>query len=89
MVRSTSTPTTKRSWHRAHALGGRQQLLIVDAPAPALLGEIAGPAVVEPTQLALQQALDRAFTENAKPPYRNTKAVVVVRDGKVIADERP
>src|SRR4029453_10373927 len=45
-------------------------------PAPALLAEIAGPAIVEPTQPALKQALDRAFTENAAPPYRNTKAVV-------------
>src|SRR4029450_12449875 len=55
-------------------------------PAPALLAEIAGPAIVEPTQPALKQALDRAFTENAAPPYRNTKAVVVVKDGRVIAE---
>ena len=54
-------------------------------PAPALLPEIAGPTVVEPVQPALKQALDRAFAENAAPPYRNTKAVVVVRDGRVIA----
>lgn len=55
-------------------------------PAPALLPSIAGPDVVEPTQPALRQALDRVFTENASPPYRNTKAVVVVRDGQVIAE---
>ena len=35
---------------------------------------------------ALKQALDRTFAENASPPYRNTKAVVVVRDGRVIAE---
>jgi CubicO group peptidase (beta-lactamase class C family) len=55
-------------------------------PAPALLPEIAGPQIVEPAQPALKQALDRVFADNANPPYRNTKAVVVVRDGRVIAE---
>jgi len=55
-------------------------------PAPALLLEIAGPKVVEPAQPALKQALDRVFAENAAPPYRNTKAVVVVHNGRVIAE---
>jgi CubicO group peptidase (beta-lactamase class C family) len=56
------------------------------AAAPALLPEIAGPQIVETDQPALKQALDRAFAENAQPPYRNTKAIVVVRDGRVIAE---
>lgn len=56
------------------------------APAPALLPDIAGPEIVEPTRPALKLALDRAFAENTAPPYRNTKAVVVVRDGRVIAE---
>ncbi|MFO1162867.1 MAG: serine hydrolase [Reyranellaceae bacterium] len=55
-------------------------------PAPALLPDIAGPAIVEPASPALEQALDRVFAENATAPYRNTKAVVVVRDGRVIAE---
>ena len=55
-------------------------------PAPALLPDIAGPAVVEPVQPSLRQALDHTFAENAAPPFRNTKAVVVVRDGRVIAE---
>lgn len=55
-------------------------------PAPALLPAIAGPAMVEPGHPALKQALDRAFAENAAAPYRNTKAVVVVRNGQVIAE---
>ncbi len=55
-------------------------------PAPALLPEIAGPAVVEPTQPALKEALDKAFRENPEPPFRQTKAVVVVHDGRVIAE---
>ena len=53
---------------------------------PPLLGEIAGPAVVEPSDPALKAALDHAFEEPAVPPFRRTKAVVVVHDGSVIAE---
>ncbi|MGH6739898.1 MAG: serine hydrolase domain-containing protein, partial [Bradyrhizobium sp.] len=53
---------------------------------PPLLAEIAGPAVVEPSDPALKAALDHAFEEPAAPPFRRTKAVVVVRDGHVIAE---
>jgi len=54
--------------------------------APPLLPEIAGPAVVEPSDPALKAALDHAFDEPAQPPFRRTKAVVVLRDGRVIAE---
>jgi CubicO group peptidase (beta-lactamase class C family) len=54
--------------------------------APPLLGEIAGPDVVQPSDPALKAALDHAFEEPAEPPLRRTKAVVVVHDGKVIAE---
>jgi CubicO group peptidase (beta-lactamase class C family) len=53
---------------------------------PPLLAEIAGPAVVEPTDPRLKAALDHAFEEPATPPFRRTKAVVVVRDDRVIAE---
>jgi CubicO group peptidase (beta-lactamase class C family) len=53
---------------------------------PPLLPGIAGPAVVEPTDPALKAALDHAFEEPAAPPFRRTKAVVVARDGRVIAE---
>ena len=53
---------------------------------PPLLPEIAGPGIVEPTDPALMAALDHAFDEPAEPPFRRTKAVVVVHDGKVIAE---
>ncbi|MBI5322644.1 MAG: serine hydrolase [Bradyrhizobium sp.] len=53
---------------------------------PPLLPDIAGPAVVEPADPALKAALDHAFEEPASPPFRRTRAVVVVRDGKVIAE---
>ncbi len=54
--------------------------------APPLLPEIAGPEIVEPHDPALKAALDHAFEEPAAPPFRRTKAVVVVHDGKVIAE---
>src|SRR5262244_3367827 len=54
--------------------------------APPLLLEIAGPEVVEPADPALKAALDHAFEEPAEPPLRRTKAVVVVRDGRIIAE---
>jgi len=53
---------------------------------PPLLPEIAGPGIVEPSDPTLQAALDHAFEEPAEPPFRRTKAVVVVRDGRVIAE---
>jgi CubicO group peptidase (beta-lactamase class C family) len=54
-------------------------------PGP-LLAEIAGPSVVEPFDVELKAALDHAFEEPDAPPYRRTKAVVVVHDGAVIAE---
>jgi CubicO group peptidase (beta-lactamase class C family) len=54
--------------------------------APPLLPDIAGPAIVEPADPALKAALDHAFEEPAEPPFRRTKAVVVVHDGRVIAE---
>ena len=56
------------------------------AKTPPSLPEIAGPAAVEPSDPALKAALDHAFEEPAAPPFRSTKAVVVVHDGKVIAE---
>ena len=53
---------------------------------PPLLPEIAGPGVVVPSDPALKAALDHAFEEPAEPPFRRTKAVVVVHDGRVIAE---
>jgi len=54
--------------------------------APPLLPDIAGNAVVEPTDPLLKIALDHAFEEPAAPPVRRTKAVVVVHQDKVIAE---
>jgi CubicO group peptidase (beta-lactamase class C family) len=53
---------------------------------PPLLAEIAGPDPVEPSDPQLKAALDHAFEEPAAPPFRRTKAVVVVHDGRVIAE---
>jgi CubicO group peptidase (beta-lactamase class C family) len=53
---------------------------------PPLLPEIAGSATVEPADPRLGAALDRMFAEPASPPHRWVKAVVVVRDGRIIAE---
>jgi CubicO group peptidase (beta-lactamase class C family) len=55
-------------------------------PRPALLPDIAGPSVVAPESSGLAAALDRAFAEPGQPPFRRTKAIVVVRDGRIVAE---
>ncbi|TWB69288.1 hypothetical protein FBZ87_109128 [Nitrospirillum amazonense] len=55
-------------------------------PTPALLPPIAGPDVVAPADPTLTAALDRAFAEPDKAPHRWTKAVVILHDGKVVAE---
>ncbi|WP_247505305.1 serine hydrolase [Bradyrhizobium sp. 1] len=57
-----------------------------DDKQPALLPEIAGPAIVPPQSEGLSAALDRAFTEPAQPPYRRTRAIVVMKSGRIIAE---
>jgi CubicO group peptidase (beta-lactamase class C family) len=61
-------------------------LPIDDQPIAPLLSEIAGPAVVPPATPQLAAALDRAFAEPDAPPFRHTRAIVVLRDGRVIAE---
>lgn len=56
------------------------------APAPAWMPEIAGPEVVAPADPRLAAILDRAFAEPEAPPFRRTKAVVLVQDGRVIGE---
>jgi CubicO group peptidase (beta-lactamase class C family) len=62
----------------------------ISAPASdaraALLPDIGGPAVVEPQTPQLALALDRAFAEPDKAAPRNTRAVVVLKDGRVVAE---
>jgi hypothetical protein len=53
---------------------------------PSLLPPIAGDAVVAPTDPALKAALDRAFAEPGSGPHRYTRAIVIVKDGRVIAE---
>ena len=52
----------------------------------ALLPEVAGPSPVEPANPELRLALDRAFTEPDRPPLLHTHAVVVLKDGRVVAE---
>jgi CubicO group peptidase (beta-lactamase class C family) len=55
-------------------------------PQPALLPEIAGGSIVETSNPDLKLALDRAFAEPRRPPFRHTMAVVVLKDGRVAAE---
>lgn len=57
-----------------------------DGKQPALLPEIAGPGLVPPQSEELSAALDRAFAEPAQPPYRRTRAIVVMKAGRIIAE---
>lgn len=53
---------------------------------PARLPEIAGPAAVQPANAQLAAALDRAFAEPGQSPFRRTRAIVVVKDGRIVAE---
>ena len=53
---------------------------------PALLPDIAGPAIVVPQSPQLAAALDRAFAEADRATPRNTRAIVVMKDGRIIAE---
>jgi CubicO group peptidase (beta-lactamase class C family) len=53
---------------------------------PALLPDIAGPAPVQPANPQLTAALDRAFAEPERPPFRHTRAIVVMKDGRIIGE---
>jgi CubicO group peptidase (beta-lactamase class C family) len=55
-------------------------------PRPALQPDIAGPSLVAPTTPQLAAAVDRAFTEPDGPPLLRTRAVVVVKDGRIVAE---
>lgn len=55
-------------------------------PAQPSLPEIAGFSVVPPQDPKLTAALDRAFAEPEQLPFRRTKAIVVVKDGSVVAE---
>ncbi|MEH2671420.1 class C beta-lactamase-related serine hydrolase [Bradyrhizobium elkanii] len=55
-------------------------------PQAALLPEIAGPGLVAPQSPQLAAALDRAFAEPAEAPFRHTRAVVVMKDDRIVAE---
>jgi CubicO group peptidase (beta-lactamase class C family) len=69
-----------------HGAGIADVALPPDDRQPALLPEIAGPSIVPPQSPELAAALDRAFTEPAQPPYRRTRAIVVMKSGRIIAE---
>jgi CubicO group peptidase (beta-lactamase class C family) len=69
-----------------HGHGIADAALPSDDNQPALLPEVAGPEIIAPQSEGLKAALDRAFAEPAQPPYRRTRAIVVMKAGRVIAE---
>ncbi len=57
-----------------------------ETPEAPLLADIAGAAIVAPQGPALAAALDRAFAEPDAPPLKHTRAVVIVKDGRIVAE---
>jgi CubicO group peptidase (beta-lactamase class C family) len=57
-----------------------------EKPQAPLLPEIAGPSIVAPQSEALAAALERAFAEPDAPPFKRTRAIVVVKDGRIIVE---
>src|SRR5215475_15122564 len=55
-------------------------------PQAPLLPDIAGSSIAAPPSEALAAALDRAFAEPDTPPYKRTRAIVVLKDGRIIAE---
>lgn len=56
------------------------------SPTPSLLPPLAGPDVVTPTDRALIAALDHEFANPGPEGPRLTKAVVIVHNGRIIAE---
>jgi CubicO group peptidase (beta-lactamase class C family) len=50
------------------------------------LQQAAAPLEVQPATAKLELALDHAFAEPSVPPYRRVKAIVILRDGKIVAE---
>jgi len=57
-----------------------------DGPVPVLLPGPVDETVVAPAEARLKEAVDRAFAEPEGKPVRLTHAVVVVHDGRVVAE---
>ncbi len=53
---------------------------------PALLPEIGGPSIAPAQAPKLAAALDRAFAEPEKSTPRHTHAIVVLKDGRIVAE---
>jgi CubicO group peptidase (beta-lactamase class C family) len=60
--------------------------LPTDPPQPSRLPDVAGAAPVTPASVELREALDRAFAEPEQAPSRHTKAIVVLHDGRIVAE---
>lgn len=53
---------------------------------PGLLPEIGGPSIVPPQTPKLAAALDRAFAEPDQSTPRHTRAILILKDGRIVAE---
>ena len=68
-----------------HGATAARVTLAASPSTPPALAPIAGPSPVAGAP-AIQAAIARAFVETTALPHRNTKAVVIVRNGRVIGE---
>jgi CubicO group peptidase (beta-lactamase class C family) len=66
--------------------GSRPVLATRDEAPPTGGVDMAGSSLVEPADAKLRGALDRAFAEPSGTPPRGTKAVVVLYNGRIVAE---
>jgi CubicO group peptidase (beta-lactamase class C family) len=66
--------------------GGAVEISLPPGDVKPLLPDIAGAGIVAPPSPQLAAALERAFAEPDKSTPRNTRAIVVMKDGRVIAE---
>ena len=77
---------TFRSWYGC-ALGNTNADALAVGPGLIDAAPSENPAtLITPVNVKLNEALDRAFAEPPRPPYRRVRAIVVMRDGKIIAE---
>ncbi|MFH0299443.1 serine hydrolase [Bradyrhizobium sp. 31Argb] len=69
-----------------HGTRAAEFTLSLDSKQQPLLPDIAGPSTVAPQTPDLAVALDRAFAEPAQGPARHTRAVIILKDGRIVAE---
>ena len=73
-----------RAWRRAK--GGAERRRSSETHVTSAAAASIAALDVAPQSPKLEAALDRVFAETAQPPYRRVKAIVILHDGKLVAE---